>query len=37
MKTITKVNLFLAILNVCVGTAIIVLSAITALKCRVSK
>ncbi|WP_312651427.1 hypothetical protein [Aminipila sp.] len=32
MKTIAKVNLMLSILNVCLGTAMIVLSAITAFK-----
>ncbi|WP_281350940.1 hypothetical protein [Aminipila butyrica] len=32
MKTIAKVNLMLSILNVCLGTAMIVLSAITAIK-----
>lgn len=32
MKSITKVNLLLAIVNVCIGTGMIVLSAITMAK-----
>ncbi len=32
MKTIAKVNLMLSILSVCLGTAMIVLSSITAFK-----
>lgn len=32
MKTIAKVNLILSIIGVCVGTGILVLSAITASK-----